>query len=54
MTTAVMTDGPSVLRRALADLERYCTDQGVAARELVGEAARHVQTYEEVAIERRL
>ena len=54
MTTAVMTDGPSVLRRALADLERYCTDQGVAARELVGDAARHVQTYEEVAIERRL
>jgi len=54
MTTAVMTEGPPVLRRTLDDLERYCTDQGVPARELVGEAARHVQTYEEVAIERRL
>lgn len=54
MTTAVMTDGPSALRRALGELERYCTDQGIAARELVGEAARHVLTYEEVAIERRL
>ena len=54
MTTAVMTDGPSVLRHALDDLERYCTEQGISARELVGEAARNVLTYEEVAIERRL
>jgi dihydroorotate dehydrogenase len=54
MTTAVMTEGPAVLRHTLDELERYCTEQDVSARELVGEAARHVQTYEEVAIERRL
>lgn len=54
MTTAVMTEGPPVLRRTLDDFERYCKDQRVSARELVGEAARHVQTYEEVANERRL
>ena len=54
MTTAVMTDGPTVLRRTLDQLDRYCGEHGVTARELVGEAARHVQTYEEVAIERRL
>lgn len=53
MTSAVMTEGPAVLRRSVAELEQYCSEQGVAARELVGEAARHVQTYEEVAIERR-
>ena len=54
MTTAVITDGPEALTRSLAELEGYCTEQGVAARELVGEAARQVQTYQEVAIERRL
>ena len=54
MTSAVITNGPAVLARALGELAGYCADHGVAARELVGEAARHVQTYEEVAIERRL
>jgi dihydroorotate dehydrogenase len=54
MTSAVVTDGPDVLRTSVAQLERYCSEQGIAARELVGEAARQVQTYEEVAIERRL
>jgi hypothetical protein len=54
MTSAVMTEGTGVLRQSIAELEQYCTEQGVAARELVGEAARHIQTYEEVAIERRL
>lgn len=54
MTSAVMTDGPEVLAVANEQLARYCEEQGVSARELVGEAARHVQTYEEVAIERRL
>jgi dihydroorotate dehydrogenase (NAD+) catalytic subunit len=54
MTSAVITDGAETLARALSELERYCTEQGVEARDLVGEAARHVQTYEEVAIERRL
>jgi dihydroorotate dehydrogenase len=54
MTSAVITDGPAVLRRTVEQLDRYCGDQGVAAADLVGEAARHVQTYEEVAIERGL
>jgi len=54
MTSAVITDGPEALARSSAQLEEYCREQGVDARELVGEAARHVQTYEEVAIERRL
>jgi dihydroorotate dehydrogenase (NAD+) catalytic subunit len=54
LTTAVITDGPEILRQSVAQLEQYCTEQGVAARELIGEAARHVHTYEEVAIERRL
>jgi dihydroorotate dehydrogenase (NAD+) catalytic subunit len=51
MTSAVITDGPQALARAIEQLEDYCD---VPARDLVGEAARHVQTYEEVAIERRL
>jgi hypothetical protein len=42
------------LREALDALDRYCVRHGVGAVDLVGEAARHVQTYEEVAIERRL
>jgi len=54
LTSAVITNGPETLATAVAQLEHYCTEQGVAARELVGEAARQVQTYEEVAIERRL
>ena len=54
MTSAVITDGPAALRRALDELDEYCTAHDVAARELVGEAVRQVQTYEEVAIERRL
>jgi dihydroorotate dehydrogenase (NAD+) catalytic subunit len=54
MTSAVITDGPGVLAESVVRLEQYCSEQGVDARELVGEAARHVHTYEEVAIERRL
>jgi dihydroorotate dehydrogenase len=54
LTSAVITNGPEALASAVAQLEDYCTEQGVAARGLVGEAARQVQTYEEVAIERRL
>ncbi len=54
MTSAVITEGPEVLSQSIAQLDQYCTEQGVTARELIGEAARHVHTYEEVAIERRL
>ena len=51
--TAVLTDGPAALTRAIEVLSGYCEQQGASVRDLIGEAARHVQTYEEVAIERR-
>jgi dihydroorotate dehydrogenase (NAD+) catalytic subunit len=47
LTTAVMTDGPEALRRAIDSLSRYLDEQGVSARELVGEAADAVKTYQE-------
>jgi dihydroorotate dehydrogenase (NAD+) catalytic subunit len=50
MTSAVITDGPAVLTRAIEELESYLAEQGVDARELIGEAADSVQTYEEVAM----
>jgi dihydroorotate dehydrogenase len=53
LATAVLTDGPEALARVVAELTGYCEQQGAAVRDLIGEAARHVQTYEEVAIERR-
>jgi len=53
MTSAVLTDGPAALTRAIAELDDYCTHHDCAAADLVGEAADHVKTYEEVAIERR-
>jgi dihydroorotate dehydrogenase (NAD+) catalytic subunit len=53
LTTAVMTDGPGVLRRAAEELSHYLDEQGVTAAELVGEAADAVRTYEEAAVERR-
>jgi dihydroorotate dehydrogenase len=51
--TAVLTEGPAALTRAIEELAGYCEQQGASVRDLIGEAARHVQTYEEVAIERR-
>jgi dihydroorotate dehydrogenase (NAD+) catalytic subunit len=53
LASAVLTDGPAALTRAVEELTGYCEQQGAAVRDLVGEAARHVQTYEEVAIEHR-
>jgi dihydroorotate dehydrogenase (NAD+) catalytic subunit len=53
LATAVLTDGPEVLARAIAELSAYLDEHGLAARDLVGEATDHVQTYEEVALERR-
>jgi dihydroorotate dehydrogenase (NAD+) catalytic subunit len=53
LASAVVTDGPAVLARALDELTGYCEQQGASVRDLIGEATRHVQTYEEVAIERR-
>jgi dihydroorotate dehydrogenase len=53
LATAVLTEGPAALTRTIEVLTGYCEQQGMGVRELIGEAARHVQTYEEVAIERR-
>lgn len=53
MTSAVITEGPAVIARAIEQLSGYCDEQGVSARALIGEATGHVQTYEEVAVERR-
>jgi dihydroorotate dehydrogenase (NAD+) catalytic subunit len=53
LASVVLTDGPQTLARTLDELAAYCEAQRVPARDLVGEAARHVQTYEEVAVERR-
>ncbi|MFN2628375.1 MAG: dihydroorotate dehydrogenase [Gaiellaceae bacterium] len=49
LTSAVITDGPAVLERAIAQLSAYLDKQGLSARDLVGQAADHVRTYEEVA-----
>jgi dihydroorotate dehydrogenase (NAD+) catalytic subunit len=53
LASAVLTDGPAALGRAVEELAGYCEEQGTSVRDLIGGAARHVQTYEEVAIERR-
>jgi dihydroorotate dehydrogenase (NAD+) catalytic subunit len=54
LTTVVITDGPGALTRAIDELSAYLDDQGVSARDLVGEAADAVRTYEEAAVERRI
>lgn len=53
LTSVVMTDGAAALGRAIDELGAYLDEQGVSARELVGESADLVRTYEEVAVERR-
>jgi dihydroorotate dehydrogenase (NAD+) catalytic subunit len=53
LTSVVMTDGPAALRRATDELSEYLAAQGATARELIGESADAVQTYEEAAVERR-
>jgi dihydroorotate dehydrogenase len=45
--TALWTDGPAAIERALAELDAYLNAQGVSAQDLVGEAADAVMTYEE-------
>jgi dihydroorotate dehydrogenase len=52
LTSAVITDGAAVLSQAIRELETYLGEQGVAAQELIGEAADSVKTYEEVAMGR--
>ena len=53
LTTVVMTDGASALAGAVEQLEEYLAAHGASASELIGEAADHVKSYEEVAVERR-
>jgi dihydroorotate dehydrogenase (NAD+) catalytic subunit len=53
LTTLVMTDGAGALRTVTAELARYLDEQGVSARQIVGESADTVQTYEEAALEHR-
>ena len=50
LTSAVITDGPAVLTRAIAELQAYLDEQGLDARDVIGEAADSVKTYEEVAM----
>jgi dihydroorotate dehydrogenase (NAD+) catalytic subunit len=52
LTSAVITNGAEVLTRAIDELQTYVDEQGIAARELIGEAADSVKTYEEVAMGR--
>jgi dihydroorotate dehydrogenase (NAD+) catalytic subunit len=47
MTTAVFTEGPSALTRAIDELSSYLERQRLTARELVGEAADAVMSYAE-------
>ena len=46
--TAVFTDGPGALTRAVEELDRYCEAHGCAARDLVGASADRMRTYAEV------
>ena len=48
LTTVVVTDGPGALRRTVHELERHLSEQGVGARDIIGEAADAVLTYQEV------
>ena len=50
LTTILLTDGPEALTKALEQFAAYLDAQGIAARELVGEAADNVETYEEAAM----
>ena len=46
MTSALMTEGPSALTEAIDQLAGYLEAHGVAAGDIVGEAADHVESYE--------
>ena len=47
MTTVVITDGPAALTGAVEAVGTYLSEQGTSARDIIGEAADHVMTYEE-------
>jgi dihydroorotate dehydrogenase len=48
LTSLVITDGAAALRDVTDELSRYLDRQGVSARQLVGESADAVQSYQEV------
>jgi dihydroorotate dehydrogenase len=50
LTSVVLTDGVGALTRAIEQLSTYLDEQRATARELVGEAADNVETYEEAAM----
>jgi dihydroorotate dehydrogenase (NAD+) catalytic subunit len=50
VATSVIAEGFGALTRMLAELEEYLSGQGVDARDIVGEAADAVMTYEEAAV----
>lgn len=52
MTSAVITNGPSILSEVLGQLEAYLDGQGVAASEIIGEATDNVMTYQEAGMEK--
>jgi dihydroorotate dehydrogenase (NAD+) catalytic subunit len=52
LTSVVLTDGVDALARAISSLDAYLAEQGLDAREVIGEAADSVKTYEEVAMGR--
>jgi dihydroorotate dehydrogenase (NAD+) catalytic subunit len=50
VATSVIVEGVGALSRMLAELSEYLERQGVDARDIVGEAADAVLTYEEAAV----
>jgi dihydroorotate dehydrogenase (NAD+) catalytic subunit len=50
LASAVMLEGPTAITRAVEQLQGYLDEHGRDARDLVGEAADAVQTYEEAAM----
>ena len=48
MTSAVITDGPAALSRAIDELERYLQEQRATAEDIIGEAADHAMRYSDV------
>jgi dihydroorotate dehydrogenase (NAD+) catalytic subunit len=50
LASAVLIEGPGTLTRAIEEVGRYLGEHLLDARDLVGEAADAVQTYEEAAM----
>jgi dihydroorotate dehydrogenase (NAD+) catalytic subunit len=48
MTSAYLTDGAAALATATEEIEQYLEKEGVSARQIIGEAADHVLSYDQV------